>query len=254
MLVSRLTVFAGHRNPIPGAGLDAGAVGGVTWAFGLLVLIGAAISAFARFRGSRGDERQQMKWLALAGTAFVAAVSVYGLIVLVTGSLGDSLAGYDWAQDFAVAGFLGVPVGIGVAVLKYRLYDIDHIVSRALGYVMVTAVLVVVYGAVVVGIGSALGRTDNPVLIAGATLAVAALFGPARRRIQSLIDRRFYRRRYDAERTLAAFASRLREEVDLGELHARLLAVVGETMQPAVATLWLRSRRTDGTKEPSWQS
>lgn len=213
-----------------------------------ICMLGSALAVIVRFRRSRGVERLQMKWLAAS-----AAVVLFLPAVAEASAIGTSWGGRDtplWAvvvQDLAIASVVLIPVSIGFAILRHRLYDIDRIISRALGYAVITAVLVGLYALVVVGIGSALGRSDNPVLIAGATLAVAALFGPARRRIQSMIDRRFYRRRYDAERTLAAFSSGLRDEVDLGELRSRLLAVVGETIQPTTVTLWL-AEATNGTE------
>ena len=128
---------------------------------------------------------------------------------------------------------------IGVAILRYRVYDIDRIINRTLVYGLVTGVLAGVYVALAVGLGSLAGKS-NSLVIAGSTLVVAALFRPARRLIQRGIDRRFYRRKYDAVRTLEAFSARLRDEVDLESLTDDLVAVVRETMQPAQASLWLR--------------
>jgi hypothetical protein len=136
-------------------------------------------------------------------------------------------------------------VGIGAAILRYRLYDLDRIISRTLAYGLLTLVLGGGYAAVALVLGQLLGR-DSSLAVAGATLAVAALFQPARRRIQAAVDRRFNRRRHDAAQTITAFSSRLRQQVDLNELTAELLAVVEQTMQPSQASLWLRS-----PKEPS---
>jgi hypothetical protein len=145
------------------------------------------------------------------------------------------------AQNAITTGTLALmPIAIGVAILRYRLYDIDRIVNRTLVYVALSALLGGVYAGLAVGLGAVAGSKANSLVIAASTLVVAALFTPARRRIQAFIDRRFYRRRYDAVRTLETFSSRLRDEVDLDQLRDHLLAVVGDTMQPAQAMLWLR--------------
>jgi hypothetical protein len=132
-----------------------------------------------------------------------------------------------------------LPLATGAAILRYRLYDLDRIVSRTLAYGLLTVLLGGGYVAVVLGLGQLLGR-DSSLAVAGATLAVAAVFQPARRRIQQAVDRRFNRRRYDAARTIAAFSARLRQQVDLDSLTAELLAVVEQAMQPSQASLWLR--------------
>jgi hypothetical protein len=124
--------------------------------------------------------------------------------------------------------------------MRYHLYDLDRLISRAVAYLAVSTVLVGVYAGIVVGIGALTGRTDSPVLIAGATLAVAALVRPVLRRVKGAIDRRFYRRRYDAQRALDAFAAGLRDEVALEQVRSHLLSTVRETIQPAAASVWLR--------------
>ena len=141
-----------------------------------------------------------------------------------------------WASGTCVA---LLPLATGAAILRYRLYDLDRIISRTVAYALLTILLGVGYAAVVLGLGQLLGRR-SPLVVAGATLAVAAVFQPARRRIQATVDRRFNRRRYDAARTVAAFATRLRDQVDLDTLTAELLGVVEQTMQPTRASLWLR--------------
>jgi len=132
-----------------------------------------------------------------------------------------------------------LPLATGAAILRYRLYDIDRIVSRTMAYGLLTVLLGGGYAGVVLGLGRLFGRQSS-LAVAGATLAVAAVFQPARRRIQALVDRRFNRRRYDAARTIAAFSARLRQQVDLDSLTTELLAVVEQSMQPSQASLWLR--------------
>jgi hypothetical protein len=132
-----------------------------------------------------------------------------------------------------------IPAAIGVAILRYRLYDIDKLISRTVSYAVVAAVLVAVYAGCALALGSLVGR-DNPLAVAGATLAAAALFTPLRRRVQEFVERRFDRSRYDAERVVDDFASRLRQEVDLDGLTTDLTAVVGQTLRPVTVSLWLR--------------
>ncbi len=243
------TIFTGFDNPIGidgGAGRVVVATGvGVSWSLGLLVIVGGTGSAVGRFRDSTGDEHQQMKWLAFASSLLLLGAVAYGLISIWHGALGISPGGYEWVEDITMAGVIALPIGIAIAVLKYRLYDIDRIISRSLGYAVLTVLLVGVYAGVVLGVGSALGRTDSPALIAFATLMVAALFRPARRRIQGAIDRRFHRRRYDAEVALAGFSTTLRGEGDLDELSRRMVEVVHETIDPASVVVWYRGGRPD---------
>jgi hypothetical protein len=134
---------------------------------------------------------------------------------------------------------LGIPAAVGIAVFRYRLYDLDRIVSRTLAYALLTILLGLGYAGLVLGLGQLRGRSSS-LAVAGATLAVAAAFQPARRRIQQAVDQRFNRRRYHAARTIAAFSARLRQQVDLDTLTAELLAVVDQTMQPTSVSLWLR--------------
>ncbi len=202
-------------------------------AFGLAI-VAAVASLLVRFRRARGVERQQLRWLALAA----ALVPVAALIAVTAAVIGGP------ASDTVITSALGtvswlVPLALGAAVLRYRLYDLDRIISRTLAYGLLTVVLGGGYAGVVLGLGQLLGRGSS-LAVAVATLAVAAVFQPARRRVQDLVDRRFNRHRYDAARTIQAFSARLRQHIDLDTLTAELLAVVDQTMQPRGASLWLR--------------
>jgi hypothetical protein len=194
------------------------------------VLVGAG-SLVGRFRRARGVERQQLRWLALA------AVQAAGLLLvgLVAGYLGQDAV----VLASLTLGVALLPLATGAAILRYRLYDLDRIVSRAVAYGLLTVLLGGGYALVVLGLGQLLGR-DSSLAVAAATLAVAAVFQPARRRVQELVERRFNRRRYDAARTIGAFSARLRDQVDLDDLRGELLTVVEQTMQPTRASLWLR--------------
>jgi hypothetical protein len=191
----------------------------------------AAGSLLVRFRRARGIERQQLRWVALAAALMVLAVPV----LLVAVALESPILA-DWAPAVWV---MVLPVAVGAAILRYRLYDLDRIISRTLAYGLLTLLLGGGYALVVLGLGELLGR-ESPLVVAAATLAVAALFQPARRRVQAVVDRRFNRRRHDATRIIEAFGARLRNEVDLDTLTAELLAVVDQTMQPTQVSLWLR--------------
>jgi hypothetical protein len=200
----------------------------------------AVVSLFLRYRRATGEQRQQLKWL-----AYVAAMLAVGIFVV------SDLLGAVWGRTAAVsavtqaldvAPVLGIPIAVGIAILRHRLYDIDVVINRTLVYGTLTATLAAAYlGSVLVLrllLSPLTGESD--LAVAGSTLAVAALFGPARTRIQAVVDRRFYRRRYDAARTLEAFSGRLRDELDLATLGADLQRVVTDTLQPAHVTLWLR--------------
>src|SRR6266540_2907683 len=197
-------------------------------------LVATAASLVGRFRHARGVERLQLRWVTLAAV-LVGLGAVGVLLSLVVGGSGAGIL-----SDVAGACCLVVPpVATGAAVLRYRLYDLDRIVSRTLAYGLLTVLLGGGYAAVVLGLGQLLGR-DSPLVVAGATLAVAALFQPARRRLQAVVDRRFNRRRHDAARIIEGFGARLHQQVDLDTLTVELLAVVDQTMQPTQASLWLR--------------
>jgi hypothetical protein len=215
--------------PLIGVNLLAGAVV-------LLTVPVACVSLVLRFRRARGLERQQLRWLAFAaGLASVGAVLVLAGTSLPT-SPSLTLALITWGAGVCL---VLLPLAIGAAVLRYRLYDLDRIVSRTLAYGLLTLLLGGGYAGVVLGLGQLLGRQSS-LVVAAATLAVAAAFQPARRRIQAAVDRRFNRRRYYAARTIAAFSTRLRQQVDLDTLATELLTVVDQTMQPVSASLWLR--------------
>jgi hypothetical protein len=202
--------------------------------FATIVL--SALSLMIRYRRASGVERQQLKWFALA--AVVSACFVVGEFFGLNRLLGNTL----WAVLDAARNIFFY-LAVGVAILRYRLYDIDFIINRTLVYGSLTAMLVALYLGGVVGLQrllSPLVGESNGLATVASTLAIAALFNPLRRRIQSLTDRRFYRRKYDATKTLEAFGSRLREETDLDALSNDVVGVVSTTMQPAHVSLWLR--------------
>jgi hypothetical protein len=194
------------------------------------------VALLVRFRRSRGVERQQLKWFTFAG-----AVTFAALVLLLFPSQ------YGWigpVSPLVTAPILvSMPVAAGVAILRYRLYDIDRLINRTLVYGLLTALLGGLYAGLVLVFGQVFGGIgDNPPswVVAGATLTVAALFQPARRRIQGVVDRRFNRRKYNAVKTIETFSARLRDQVDLDTLATELLAVTDKTMQPTTVSLWLR--------------
>jgi hypothetical protein len=203
----------------------------------MVAVLAAAVSLVVRLRRARGVERQQLKWLAYAG-----ALAVLGFPLLVAAE--GVIRPPELVADVATAVLiLPIPIAVSVAVLRYRLYDIDRLINRTLVYGLLTALLGGVYASVVLVLGQVFGRVERDPpswAVAGATLAVAALFQPARRRIQQVVDRRFDRRKYNMAQTVEAFSARLRDEVDLDTLSAEVLAVVHQTMQPTTASLWLR--------------
>jgi hypothetical protein len=202
-----------------------GGVGALLW---LATLVASLLCLVLRFRSSVGVERQQLRWVAAGAAAAVAGLT------------GGAVAPQDTLlASVLFASVLWVPVAVGVAVLRYRLWDLDRLVSRTVTYAVVTALLVVPY-LLIVPVAGRLAQGSGSLAVAAATLAVVAAFSPLRRRVQGLVDRRFNRRRYDAARTVEGFAARLRDQVDLDALHGELLAVVDQTMQPTRASLWLR--------------
>jgi hypothetical protein len=206
--------------------LDTGPLGAILNALLLFVLVVSISSLIVRFRRSQGVERQQLKWFTYAG------------VLVLLAPLSNSLLG-----NISYVLLLALPIAVGIAILRYRLYDIDRLINRTLVYGLLTALLGSLYVGAVLVLGQVfggVGRDPPSWAVAGATLTVAALFQPARRRIQVVVDRRFNRRRYDAHRTVEAFSARLRDEVDLDALLAELLTVVDQTMQPTRTSLWLR--------------
>jgi hypothetical protein len=218
----------------------------------LVCILASVVGLILRYRHSRGEERQQIKWIAFAasfvGLGFVGAM-VSGLIAFVfapetwSGTADSAPLWFDLLFTVVLLSFGGVPVAVGIAVLRYRLYDIDLLINRALVYGSLTAMLVLVYFGGVVSLQAvvrAVTGQESTLAVVATTLAIAALFNPLRRRVQGFVDRRFYRRKYDAAKTLAAFNTRLREETDLEALSGDLVGVARSTMQPAHVSLWLR--------------
>jgi hypothetical protein len=224
----------------------AGTVATVVAVIGVLLhwvsLPAAGVCVMLRFRASRGMQRQQMRWVA-AG----AAGAVGGLLLAVPGGLEllPNAVANTAVSSLVYLALLCSPVAIAVAVLRYRLWDLDRLVSRTVTYTLVTGLLVVPYLLILPAVTRLAGDAGS-LAVAAATLAAAALFAPLRRRVQNWVDRRFNRRRYDAARTVEAFAARLREQVDLDALSAELLAVVDQKVQPTKASLWLRPPVTPG--------
>lgn len=204
-------------------------------------VIGIA-ALFRRYRHAGELDRVQLRWVALGGGVFLAVYLVTLPLPDILGAGENSLTA-DLITAFSQTAFAALPIAIGYAILRHRLYDIDVVINRALVYGALTATLAVTYlGSVLLLQPLLNGITgDSGLAVAGSTLAVAALFRPARARIQAAVDRRFFRRKYDAQRTLEAFSSRLRDEVDLRALSSELGAVVRETLQPAHLSLWLRA-------------
>jgi hypothetical protein len=204
----------------------------------LVIVLCSVASLVVRFRRSSGEERQQMKWLTYAAAANFATL----LLVM---SLPADSAWYRAVDSLWNLVLAGLPVAMGIAVLKYRLYDIDLIINRTLVYGSLTLMLALIYfGGVATSqaiFGALTGQEEQPQLaVVISTLVIAALFVPLRRRTQAFIDRLFYRRKYDAAKTLEAFSAKLRDETDLDALNADLVGVVDETMQPTHVSLWLR--------------
>jgi hypothetical protein len=224
-------------------------------------ILASAVSLVLRYRRSGGEVRQQIKWIAFAASLLGLGllVEVVSALLVAPDNFGTGGAQPFWLklfQDAVTLSYAGIPVAVGFAILRHRLYDIDVVINRTLVYGSLTAMLVVVYvGSVVVlqYIFQALSGGESQLAIVASTLVIAALFNPLRRRVQGFVDRRFYRRKYDAAKTLEAFSAKLRDETDLDELNDELVRVVLETMQPAHVSLWLRpdtAPKGGGGEEP----
>jgi hypothetical protein len=251
------------RNPVFEVGGALGVTVDLLGRLGLAALfvicVASMIAVFVRLGSAQGEKRQQIKWFAYAATVLLSAVFLSQMIGATLAALG-----VPWGVAIAipiVLALLAVPVAVGVAILRYRLYDIDRIINRTLVHGALTALLAAGYFATVgalQGIASlvfqvpvrALTGRETQLATVAATLAMAALFNPLRRRIQSFIDRRFYRKKYDARKTLEAFSAKLRNDTDLDALSDDLVGMVRETMQPAHVSLWLRPETAQKVKQP----
>jgi hypothetical protein len=242
LVVSGLALRPGQLTDHPASnpvGLGSPALMDTASGVGAVLLIAAALGAVlslrARYRRAATVERAQLRWLLLAGV-LVALGALAAIAVETAGGSSDA------SNAIVTLSLASVPVAMGVAILRHRLYDVDLVLNRTLVYGVLTATLAGAYLAAVLLLQLALSPAtqDSGLAIAASTLAVAALFRPARARIQAAVDRRFYRRRYDAARTLEAFGGRLRDELDLEAVSAELRGAVRETVQPAHVSLWLR--------------
>jgi hypothetical protein len=229
-----LVDFPQIANPYGVNGPVVGVVGVAGSIVAACCMVASAVSLIVRLRRAGSLERQQIKWLAYGGAVVVGTIGVGGLITL-------------WSVPVSIVimslALLGLPIFTGIAIVRHRLYDIDLLINRTLVYGVLTTTLVALYlGGVVVlqRIFVALTGEQSTLAVVASTLVIAALFNPLRTRIQSFIDRRFYRRKYDAKKTLEAFSSKLRDETDLEALNDDLVGVVAETLQPAYASVWLR--------------
>jgi hypothetical protein len=201
----------------------------------IVTLLAALTRQVLSYRHSSAERRQQLKWL-LSGSA------IGGVCIIVTFQLSDSSSGIvRMLGAITLVGGLALPLSMGVAILKYRLYDIDRIISRTLAYAILTALLVAVYAGLVL-LATQVPAITSPVAVAAATLAAAALFNPLRRRVQRAVDRRFNRARFDADATAAAFAARLKGAVDLNTVRDDLTHVVQNALEPAHISVWVSQR------------
>ena len=232
-------------NPFGVAGIDVKTYSAVVLGPASLVFVAAVVLALSslvlRFQDASGDARQQIKWFALAT---MIAGATFGVYLVLFASVGTS--GTKAVEVLVIVTLMGVPTAAGMAILRYRLYDIDRIVSRTISYGVITALLVAVFLVVNLGLQAALSSitSTNAWAVAGSTLLTAALFTPVRLRVQGAVDRRFDRSRYDAERLTVAFADRLRDEVDLSTLALELDATVRGAIAPSSVGLWLRGGRS----------
>ena len=226
-----------------------------------LCMLASALSLVLRYRRSGGEERQQIKWIAFAASVVVVVYAIAMIASVVFPEESWTTAGSVWWLNLltylVLSSFTLVPIAVGIAILKYRLYDVDLLINRTLVYGALTAILAALYfGGIVVlqRVFVALTGEKSTLAVVASTLVIAAVFNPLRRRVQAFVDRRFYRKKYDAAKTLETFSVKLRDETDLEALSDDLVGVVRETMQPARVSLWLRSepppRGSEGREQP----
>jgi hypothetical protein len=237
------TYPAGVQNPLVVGGLGGQLVGLITTVstpIGIVALVCVIASLLVRYRRAHGVERAQIKWFAVAGVGVILAF----LVVVLTGGFTTGplaiVGAVAWSA--AILGMAAIPLAIGVAILRYRLYEIDRLISRTIGWGVLTVILGAVFVGLVLGLQAVLSplTRSNELAVAGSTLLVFSLFQPVRRRVQGLVDRRFNRSRYDAQAAVNAFSARLRDEVDLEILRGSLLTLVEATLEPTTSGLWLR--------------
>jgi hypothetical protein len=230
-------------NPLGLSGVDQSAsvfyLAFIGWPVAVVL---AVASLVIRWRRAEREARQQLKWLALAGLLTLAAVVAYTVALLTAGLNGGDVKVTEVGVTLAI---LSIPIATGLAILRYRLYEIDRIISRTIGWAVVTGILVAVFVGLVVALQTVLApiTNENTLAVAASTLVAFALFQPLRRRVQRAVDRRFDRARYDGERVVASFAGRLRDQVDLGSLELEVARVAFDTVRPTRATVWLRIAR-----------
>jgi hypothetical protein len=244
LVVKSAVAIAGHQTSVDTSGQlkvfdeSSGYGGAVFISVCYAILLGMWAGAVGRqllaWRRSAGDRREQFKWLASGAVLCFASLLVSVLLNSATGW-------WHAVGDVAIIGAAALPISIGIGILKYRLYDIDRIISRTVAYVIVTSVLIGLYAGLVLGAEALVGR-HSPVAVAASTLVAAALFNPLRRRVQQVVDRRFNRARYDAEQTVAAFAGRLKDAVDLDMVQRDLATVVDRALEPAHVSVWFGPR------------
>jgi hypothetical protein len=235
LAISRHPLRIGPSGAPLAVPVASGILGPLGWtADGLILVCWAIIMGrqVGRYRRSAGNQRQQLKWL-LGGAACCVAATA---ITIFAGNYSSSVA--QAAQDAADLGASMLPAAIGVSIVKYRLYDIDRIFSRTLAYAIVTGLLVGVYLSLVL-LASLVRPSNSPVVVAGSTLIVAALFHPLRRRVQRVVDRRFNRARYDADRIVTGFAARLQDAVELDTVRDELGSVVHDALEPSHLSIWI---------------
>jgi hypothetical protein len=241
------TYPAGVQNPLVVGGLGGQLVGLITTVstpVGIVALVCVIASLLLRYRRAHGVERAQIKWFAVAGVGVILAF----LVVVLTGGFTTGplaiVGAVAWSA--AILGMAAIPLAIGVAILRYRLYEIDRLISRSIGWGVLTVILGAVFVGLVLGLQALLApfTGSNELAVAGSTLLVFSLFQPVRRRVQALVDRRFNRRRYDAQVAVDAFSARLRDEVDLEILQRSLVTLVEATLEPTTTSLWLRDPGT----------